>query len=78
MADIIVQKGTLRIGDVLVAGCYSGRVKAMTNEHGQHVKEAGPSMPVQLLGLNGAPKAGDKFNVMSDEREARELANKRL
>ncbi len=78
VADIIVQKGTLRIGDVLVAGCYSGRVKAMTNEHGQHVKEAGPSMPVQLLGLNGAPTAGDKFNVMSDEREARELANKRL
>ncbi|MCC6181556.1 MAG: translation initiation factor IF-2 [Bacteroidia bacterium] len=78
VADIIVQKGTLRIGDVLVAGFYSGRVKAMTNEHGQHVKEAGPSMPVQLLGLNGAPTAGDKFNVMSDEREARELANKRL
>jgi translation initiation factor IF-2 len=78
VVDIIVQKGTLRIGDVLVAGCYSGRVKAMTNEHGVNVKEAGPSMPVQLLGLNGAPTAGDKFNVMSDEREARELANKRL
>lgn len=78
VADIIVQKGTLRVGDVLVAGCYSGRVKAMTNEHGVNVKEAGPSMPVQLLGLNGAPTAGDKFNVMSDEREARELANKRL
>lgn len=78
VADIIVQKGTLRVGDVLVAGCYSGRVKAMTNEHGQNVKEAGPSMPVQLLGLNGAPTAGDKFNVMTDEREARELANKRL
>lgn len=78
VADIIVQKGTLRVGDVLVAGCYSGRVKAMTNELGQNVKEAGPSMPVQLLGLNGAPTAGDKFNVMTDEREARELANKRL
>ena len=78
VVDIIVQKGTLRIGDVLVAGCYSGRVKAMTNEHGVNVKEAGPSMPVQLLGLNGAPTAGDKFNVMTDEREARELANKRL
>jgi len=78
VADIIVQKGTLRVGDILVAGCYSGRVKAMTNEHGVNVKEAGPSMPVQLLGLNGAPTAGDKFNVMSDEREARELANKRL
>lgn len=78
VADIIVQKGTLHVGDILVAGCYSGRVKAMTNEHGVNVKEAGPSMPVQLLGLNGAPTAGDKFNVMSDEREARELANKRL
>ena len=78
VADIIVQKGTLRIGDIIVAGCYSGRVKAMTNEHGVNVKEAGPSIPVQLLGLNGAPTAGDKFVVMSDEREARELANKRL
>lgn len=78
IVDIIVQKGTMRVGDIVVAGCYSGRVKAMTNEHGVNVKEAGPSMPVQLLGLNGAPTAGDKFNVMSDEREARELANKRL
>lgn len=78
VVDIIVQKGTMRVGDIVVAGCYSGRVKAMTNELGKNVKEAGPSMPVQLLGLNGAPTAGDKFNVMSDEREARELANKRL
>ena len=78
VVDIIVQKGTMRVGDIVVAGCYSGRVKAMTNEHGVNVKEAGPSMPGQLLGLNGAPTAGDKFNVMSDEREARELANKRL
>ena len=78
VVDIIVQKGTMRVGDIVVAGCHSGRVKAMTNEHGLNVKEAGPSMPVQLLGLNGAPTAGDKFNVMSDEREARELANKRL
>lgn len=78
VVDIIVQKGTMKVGDIVVAGCYSGRVKAMTNEHGLNVKEAGPSMPVQLLGLNGAPTAGDKFNVMSDEREARELANKRL
>ena len=78
VVDIIVQKGTMRVGDIVVAGCYSGRVKAMTNEHGITVKEAGPSMPVQLLGLNGAPTAGDKFNVMADEREARELANKRL
>lgn len=78
VVDVIVQKGTMRIGDIVVAGCYSGRVKAMTNEHGVNIKEAGPSIPVQLLGLNGAPTAGDKFNVMSDEREARELANKRL
>lgn len=78
VVDVIVQKGTMKIGDIVVAGCYSGRVKAMTNEHGLNVKEAGPSIPVQLLGLNGAPTAGDKFNVMSDEREARELANKRL
>lgn len=78
VVDVIVQKGTMRVGDILVAGCYSGRVKAMTNEHGINVKEAGPSIPVQLLGLNGAPTAGDKFNVMGDEREARELANKRL
>jgi translation initiation factor IF-2 len=78
VVDVIVQKGTMRVGDILVAGCYSGRVKAMTNEHGVNIKEAGPSIPVQLLGLNGAPTAGDKFNVMSDEREARELANKRL
>lgn len=78
VADIIVQKGTLHVGDILVAGCFSGRVKAMTNERGLPIKEAGPSIPVQLLGLNGSPTAGDKFNVMSDEREARELANKRL
>jgi translation initiation factor IF-2 len=78
VVDVIVQRGTMRVGDIVVAGCYSGRVKAMTNEHGINIKEAGPSIPVQLLGLNGAPTAGDKFNIMTDEREARELANKRL
>ena len=78
VADIIVQRGTLKVGDIIVAGGYSGRVKAMTNERGIPIAEAGPSIPVQLLGLNGSPTAGDKFNVMSDEREARELANKRL
>ncbi|MBK7310669.1 MAG: translation initiation factor IF-2 [Sphingobacteriaceae bacterium] len=78
VADIIVQRGTLKVGDIIVAGGYSGRVKAMTNERGLTIAEAGPSIPVQLLGLNGSPTAGDKFNVMSDEREARELANKRL
>jgi translation initiation factor IF-2 len=78
VADIIVQRGTLKVGDIIVAGGYSGRVKAMTNERGVTINEAGPSIPVQLLGLNGSPTAGDKFNVMADEREARELANKRL
>ena len=78
VADIIVQRGTLKVGDIVVAGCHSGRVKAMTNERGLPIKEAGPSIPVQLLGLTGSPTAGDIFNVMSDEREARELANKRL
>jgi translation initiation factor IF-2 len=77
-STILVEKGTLHVGDVLLAGCYSGRVKAMQNERGLAVKEAGPAMPVQILGLNGAPQAGDKFNVMDDEREAREIATKRL
>ena len=78
VATILVQSGTLKIGDVMLAGCYSGRVRAMFNERGQKVNEAGPSMPVKVLGLSGAPTAGDKFNVMEDEREAREIANKRL
>ncbi len=66
------------MGDTILAGCYSGRIKAMHNERGLIVKEAGPAIPVTILGLNGAPQAGDKFNVMNDEREAREIANKRL
>jgi translation initiation factor IF-2 len=78
VADIIVQEGTLRVGDIILAGPYSGRVKAMLNERGQQIKEAGPSMPVQILGLDGSPAAGDEFKVMSDERKAREIANKRL
>lgn len=78
ITTILVQKGNLKIGDVLLAGCFSGRVKAMFNERGLDIKEAGPSIPVSLLGLNGAPNAGDKFNVLDDEREAREIANKRL
>ena len=77
-STILIEKGTLHVGDVLLAGCYSGRVKAMQNERGAAVKEAGPAMPVQILGLNGAPQAGDKFHVMDDEREAREIATKRL
>jgi translation initiation factor IF-2 len=75
---VLVQGGTLKVGDVLIAGCYSGRVKALYNERGFRIKEAGPTMPAQVLGMNGAPQAGDLFNVMDDEREAREVANKRL
>ncbi|HWY12448.1 MAG TPA: translation initiation factor IF-2 [Bacteroidia bacterium] len=78
VATILVQTGTLKIGDVMLAGSYSGRVRAMFNERGTKVTEAGPSQPVKVLGLSGAPTAGDKFNVMEDEREAREIANKRL
>ncbi|MFN4145799.1 MAG: translation initiation factor IF-2, partial [Runella sp.] len=77
LATILVQTGTLRVGDVILAGANYGRVKAMFDASGARLKEAGPSTPVQLLGLNGAPQAGDKFNVMENEREAREIANKR-
>ena len=77
LATVLVQDGTLHTGDMMLSGCYYGRVKAMFNERGQKVKEAGPSTPVSVLGLNGAPSAGDKFNVMSDEKEAKAIANKR-
>ena len=77
LATILVQNGTLRVGDVLLSGCYTGRVKAMFNERGQKVEEAGPSTPVSVLGLNGAPTAGETFNVMADEKEAKDIANKR-
>ena len=77
LATVLVQNGTLRIGDVMLSGCYTGRVKAMFNERGQKVSEAGPSTPVSVLGLNGAPTAGDTFNILADEKEAREIANKR-
>jgi translation initiation factor IF-2 len=78
VSTILVQTGTLHVGDVMLAGSFSGRVRAMFNERGQKVESAGPSHPVKVLGLSGAPQAGDKFNVMKDEREAREIANKRL
>ena len=78
VSTILVEAGTLRVGDIVLAGCFSGKVKAMHNERGSAVKNAGPSMPVELLGLSGAPQAGDKFHVMDDEREAREIAAKRL
>ncbi|MBQ5648174.1 MAG: translation initiation factor IF-2 [Alistipes sp.] len=77
VSTVLIQEGTLRVGDVILSGIYTGRVKAMFDENGNKVKEAGPSTPVQLLGLNGAPQAGDSINVMDDDRSAREIANKR-
>jgi translation initiation factor IF-2 len=77
VATILVQAGTLRIGDIVLAGTTYGKVKAMYNERGAAIKEAGPSQPVLILGLDGAPQAGDKFNVMDGERETREIASKR-
>ncbi len=80
MTTVLVQTGTLKIGDVILAGSNSGKVKAMFNEHNQRVTEAGPSEPVLILGLDGAPQAGDMFYVMKSEKEARDIAakNKRL
>jgi len=77
VATILVQSGTLRVGDVILAGPHFGHIKAMFNERNQRVEEVGPAEPVLILGLNGAPQAGDKFNVMESEREARMIANKR-
>ena len=77
VSTILVQAGTLRIGDYLLAGKHSGKVRAMFDERGNKIKEAGPSTPVSILGLDGAPQAGDKFNVFEDEREAKQIAAKR-
>ena len=77
LTTLMVQGGTLKIGDVLLAGPHYGKVKAMFDYRGNKLKEVGPSTPVQMLGLDGAPQAGDRFNVMNSEREAREIANKR-
>jgi len=77
VATILVESGTLRVGDVILAGPHFGHVKAMFNERNQRVDSVGPAEPVLILGLNGAPQAGDKFNVMESEREARMIANKR-
>ena len=77
VAKILVQNGTLRIGDMVLAGTTYGKVKAMFDDHNKQVKEAGPSTPVLLLGLNGAPMPGDAFNVMTDEREVKAIANRR-
>ena len=77
LATVLVQEGTLHPGDVMLCGSYYGRVKSMFNERGQKITEAGPSTPVSVLGLNGAPAAGEKFNVLADEREAKSIAAKR-
>ncbi len=77
VSTVLVQSGTLRIGDYILAGRHSGKVKAMQDDLGQEVKEAGPSTPVSILGLDGAPQAGDKFNMFDDEKEAKQIAAKR-
>ena len=77
VTTIMVQSGTLNVGDVLLAGSYFGKVKAMFDHTGKKLKQVGPSTPCQMLGLDGAPQAGDKFNVMETDRDAREIANKR-
>ncbi len=77
VSTILVQSGTLQVGDFLLAGTTSGKVKAMHDERGKKIKKAGPSTPVSVLGLDGAPQAGDKFAVMVDEREAKDIATKR-
>ena len=77
VATLLVQNGTLHPGDVIVAGAHYGRVKAMFNERGQRIQAAGPSTPVQVLGLDGAPQAGEKFKVYTDESEAKEIATRR-
>ena len=78
VSTILVQAGTIKVGNVVLAGCYSGKIKAMFNDKGIKIAEAGPSIPVSILGLNGAPSAGDKFHIMNDEKEARSIAEKRL
>lgn len=77
VADVVVQTGTLKIGDPFVAGIYSGRVRAMFNDHGEKVTEAGPSMPVEVLGMDEMPNAGDPFQVTETEKDAREISSKR-
>ncbi|WP_420402135.1 translation initiation factor IF-2 [Flagellimonas sp.] len=77
VSTILVQSGTLEIGDYVLAGTCSGKVKAMQDERGKNIKKAGPATPISILGLDGAPQAGDKFNVLQDEREAKQIATKR-
>lgn len=77
VSTVLVQSGTLKVGDIMIAGQYSGHVKAMFNERNQPINEVGPAQPAIILGLSGAPQAGDKFNIMDSEREARNITNKR-
>ncbi|SHG66646.1 translation initiation factor IF-2 [Flagellimonas flava] len=77
VSTILVQSGTLEIGDYVLAGTCSGKVKAMQDERGKNIEKAGPATPISILGLDGAPQAGDKFNVLDDEREAKQIAAKR-
>ena len=77
VSTVLVENGTLKMGDIVLAGTHHGRIKAMFNERNQRVQQAGPSEPVLILGLNGAPQAGDTFNVLETEQEAREIANRR-
>ncbi len=77
ITNILVQEGTMKVGDVILAGRHSGRVRAMHNEHGKSLKEVGPATPVSILGINGAPSAGDQLHIMDDEREARNIATRR-
>ena len=78
VTTVLVQSGTLKVGDPILAGCYSGKVKALFNERGLKISEAGPSAPTQVLGMQGAPSSGDKFNAMESETDAREIATKRM
>ena len=75
LATVLVQRGTLRVGDVFVAGASSGKVRALVDDHGRQVKEAGPSVPVEVLGLSAVPSAGDPFTVVENEARAREVAD---
>jgi translation initiation factor IF-2 len=77
VSTILVQNGTLQIGDYVLAGTSSGKIRAMQDERGKNIKEAGPATPISILGLDGAPQAGDRFNVLKDEREAKQIAQKR-
>ena len=77
VSTVLVENGTLKSGDIVLAGAYFGRIKAMFNERNQNIKESGPAQPALILGLNGAPQAGDKFHVIENEQEARSIANRR-